>query len=359
MYKSLRLTPIKLDRPVLSQKNQIHDWYANEYRRLRDEAIEADVEWDESEFIQKYGVDIGHTGSSEVWCGRAAASIIYNYYQLIESYVGGEPEGRAVQRMIVNNQKINSGKPLDLVYPDSSIACHNPSDDRYFYLSQPLQRCFEGWERQTLFSESDREAFTEGDDVFPSMSEAEVREVLKPVTDSIRRNTPVLARTGISLNEDEPQHIVVFCGVKTVGGHLWIKVADPSSMISKVRPINESPLNGDVLEVVDAGNWVVFDYSPETHTHDPQEEPDKTPIPGPGRGSIYWLRAQRLFEAQQFSSVSDDLWLDHVKSPGLDVTIHPSHVTPPSPYASGNVIAHVPVDLGDETQAERLFLKTY
>jgi len=362
--------------PTLSQSNDIHD----EYRSNSNSTEQDDVRLHPG------------TGMSNGWCGRASAAMIYNYLTRVDAYIRGATEEEAASLFIKNNRDTKSGEYLDLIYPEGEVAA--PDNGFGYALSDPLERAVSGWERKYLFPRSDREERnTELNSL--TLSESAITEKLSPIVDSLRRNTPVLAYTGISKSKLYPRHIIVVCGYEMRADGLWLKFADPSTM----REIGSNekgelldPNDEGVLKVEQEGLWSTDDSD--------------------GEGSLYWLKASRLFEEQQNSEppridtdgdgtddeskldfvkdriaalqskesltvserndlaqyeqeerrlekLTSDLWLDHSSRGGLAVWIHPSHVTPPSPYASGNVIAHVPVDLGDETQAERLFLKTY
>jgi len=287
--------------------------------------------------------------------------MVYNYLQLVESYLAGEPKSVAQSQFITNNRDTSSGKPLDLVYPSGDVACFN--NGNYFHIGEPLNRSLPDeetrWIAPQLFRQEDDLELTPGtegigvnrseyqtDQGELLLTEGDICEILGPVIDSLNRNLPVVAYTGISMS-DEPHHIVVFSGYERRDGELWLHVDDPADMDSTGRSKKEPLLEDsseNVLEVVQPGEW---------------EE----------TGAKYWLKARRLFEPQQNSSADNDLWCDYEDEQaeddenrnGLCVYLHPSYKVPPSPYASGNVIAHVPVDLGDgatalggETQAERL-----
>lgn len=128
-----------LDIPSISQSNSAHDkyvdWSETEDGETQGWKLDVDA-------VQSDGVVVEEkSGKSTRWCGRASASMIYNYFQLVDGYVQGKSEKTARNRFIVNNRKTDSGRPLDLIFPDGEIVCYTSfGGGSYYYLAGPLNR---------------------------------------------------------------------------------------------------------------------------------------------------------------------------------------------------------------------------
>jgi len=300
--------------PTLSQKNETHDNYIQS-----------------PELAKADGVDIGSSLYSKVWCGRTAASMVYNYFKQVQQHV--LHLDRDASQFIRNNETPSEGA-LDLIYPDGGIACHNGGNriGDYFHLYEPLNRALAeirglgdgvwgstppaaAWRQRTLLSDADRRAHAPGEGDVAVFTDGDVRALLADVIDSIDRNTPVLAYTGLSKRR-APKHIVVLSGYEERPDGLWLHIDDPSTMVDREGEMHAEDLAdllepneamANVLEVEDAGVWGE-------------------------RGATYWLKATRLFEAHQHSPNETDLWGDYATKEGLTVWIHDTLVTPDSPY---------------------------
>ena len=226
-----------LEIPSLSQSNATHDAYT----------VEEDGNYRALEIAHSENLDVNPaSGYSTVWCGRASASMIYNYFQLVEAHQSGEEEATAHERFIINNRDRDSGRPLDLIYPSDEVACHNGSS--YYALAEPLNRVATGWKRRALLSGNDRTDFNADDDPTLEVTAGNIEAVLEPITDSLNRNTPVLAYTGLSTNVGNPRHIIVVSGYKQdESGDLWLHFTDPSTMRDNEAAIKGASLNPSTM----------------------------------------------------------------------------------------------------------------
>ncbi|MFP4242387.1 MAG: peptidoglycan-binding protein, partial [Chitinispirillaceae bacterium] len=214
------------------------------------------------------------------WCGRASSSMVYNYYQTV---LGN------TSKYIKNDQ----GKG-DLLYWDGSVAAEG------YVLSAPLNAALKGWKRTALYPRADRNL---------PLSTMQIATVLQPVLDSIDRNNPLVAYTALSKNLMKARHIVVISGYREESdGEIWLLIDDPATMCDTRAEKEKTDYIGiENLEILDPGLW----YE---------------------RGSRYWLRASRLFEKNDFSESSDDLWCDHHDRPGFVVFGNDAD-TPDSQYS--------------------------
>jgi len=308
---------LQLQVPSISQSNRSHDRYIER----KSDPETGEKYWTVSDnAVDDHVVIHPRSGRSVIWCGRASASMIYNYFQLVEAHRTGEDEATAEARFIVNNRDLDSGRPLNLIYPSNEVACYNGAS--YFALAEPLTRITRGWERRRLLSSQERTSYNKNTDPGLELTAEQIEVELQPILDSLDRNTPVLAYTGLSTNAAQARHIVVVSGYKYDDEDaLWLHFTDPSTMRAGeegdkgrlLEPVgdDEEPLR-HLLEILDEGDWATGESD--------------------GAASRYWLKAVRLFDAQQHSTDADDLWLDHHDRPGLTVWIHDTLVTPDSPY---------------------------
>jgi len=92
---------------------------------------------------------------------------------------------------------------------------------------------------------------------------------------------------------------------------------------------------------------MIYNYFKQVQQHVPNEamanvlEVENAGVWGE-RGATYWLKATRLFEANQHSPDETDLWGDYATKEGLTVWIHDTLVTPrfpvrPRDQAAGGV----------------------
>jgi peptidoglycan hydrolase-like protein with peptidoglycan-binding domain/GH24 family phage-related lysozyme (muramidase) len=236
----------------------------------------------------------GNAANDDVWCGRTSAAMAHNYLRR----VAGKTD------LIVNSEAHG-----DLVYPDGSVAAAQ------FVLAEPLERALAGWQRVVLFPKT-----PDARRALP-LDEAQVRAVLQPLLSCLDRHNPVVAYTGLSANAKTSRHLVVFSGYRLKDDALWLHVDDPSTM--NFRKGGKGTLLGaENLEVLSEGEWYAS-------------------------GARYWLRARRLFEKNDNSAATDDLWCDHCDRPGLTVFVN-EHPTPASSFVRTRRAAAVslPLDLG-------------
>ncbi len=242
--------------------------------------------------------------AGNTWCGRAASSMVYNYY--VRARGGTEDE------MIRHSRE-------QIRYPDGTLA-GTTTGGRASVL-EPLQKASTRWSRNPLISPSVREAL---DGEVPPADV--VNDVFRPVVESIDKNNPVVTYTGLSHRTTGPIHIVVFSGYALdAGGALWIHVCDPAW----ASPGHIERVEADNLHIVQAGEYRV----------------------DAGR---YWLRAGRLLEYNlNTEGVTTDLWGDYTGRPGIASWIN-AEPTPDGPYAQdlgtgarGRGNASLPLDLGD------------
>lgn len=226
----------------------------------------------------------GNTSDSNDWCGRTSSSMVYNYYKR----VAGQDD-----QMIVNNRS-NNGKPRDLIYPDGRIACqHNTSK---YHLWKPLKEATDtNWGQPSYAAKEVYPVAGRTSGVDEGVPRDKLLEILNPLLDTLDRNNPVVAFTGLSNSRTCAIHIVVVSGYQNMDdGSLWLLIDDPATMrSSKVAHLGD-------------GNVIVEGTDPELR------EGSWASI-----GGRYWLRADELFKSNDHSNSATDLWCDHASRSGF------------------------------------------
>ena len=189
---------------------------------------------------------------SNLWCGRASAAMIYNYYckvsEKTDQYIGHE-EGPAGPGL--NGQRYNI---RFLGGPDkgklAGVAANGTCD------TDAILRAIGG---STDFGEL-------GDPAKKlDLDGPSVERLFAPHIAQLRKNNPVMQLT--QLSHPGGGHIVVVCGYKkdTARGELWLRVIDPCWPHE---------------ELLGSGNYVLI----------------TKPVPPDREFSEYWVKARRLLE---------------------------------------------------------------
>ncbi|MCA9606995.1 MAG: hypothetical protein KC619_15415 [Myxococcales bacterium] len=213
-----------------------------------------------------------HTGASNTWCGRAAGSMLYNYY--VRAY-GGSPSD-----YIVNNRD-DSSHPYDIIFPDGTQAALILTG-QYAGSFSPTKPVVErhpagigdrfGVAARPLYPKKDRPAGVP--------TGAQIDTILAPLLDYLDHNNPALFGSGLSKGKTgHASHFILVTGYKyDDGGALWLEITDPSinhPIITGIFP------NEQLVEVIDAGVFVPAPCS---------SEPTETPT-----ASRYWVKAELFF----------------------------------------------------------------
>ncbi len=237
--------------------------------------------------------------NSQLWCGRASSSMIYNYYQKVY--------GKDKKLIINNHEKGN------LYYPDGNIAAPR------YNLTEPLNKALKGWERKKLYPSEKRKG-----------KRQTIKEILQPVFDSLNKNNPILFYSGISRGVANARHIIVISGYRIESNNkIWLLIDDPATMRDTDNKNEKSDFLGkENLEILDNGTWY-------------------------RKGCKYWINAKRLFEENDHSSKKVDLWCDHGDRPGFSVIINIKK-TPNSQYSHGGGLCF-PQEKFSKEEAKRLY----
>lgn len=247
--------------------------------------------------------------------------MVYNYYVQVR---GG------TERDMVRHAR------EQLRYPDGTLA--GTTTGGQAHVLEPLTKAGGRWSRGPLIAAATRQRL-DGTSAPASL----VNDVFRPVIESVNRNNPVVAYTGLSHRTVGPIHIVVLSGwAYDSDDVLWLHVCDPAW----ASPGHIRRLGAENFHIVHAGVYRV----------------------DAGR---YWLRAGRLLE-HNLNTRSDrtDLWGDYSGRPGLASWIN-SEPTPDNPYSRGlgsersakvaaRSPASLPLDIGDglsltETAADAVY----
>jgi Peptidase_C39 like family len=187
---------------------------------------------------------------SWLWCGRAAAAMVYAYYckasGKTSEYVGhktGEP-GPGPNGKLKDNLRFLGGSHADAIAGITAAGRCAPA------------QIFEGagWKHTEGYLQRSAKEPIETD-------RASVERRFAPLLDALRRNNPAVLYTRLSTSKNGG-HIVCVSGFKKVDGELWLRINDPTSP------------HDDLLG---RNNWTLVQRHPSSF-------------------SEYWVRASRLLE---------------------------------------------------------------
>jgi hypothetical protein len=236
-----------------------------------------------------------------VWCGRTSASMIFNYYQLLQ---GGDPEKKYITHWKGSDNK----KVLDLRFAESGDLAFQTTEkddnewpmsgcaplyltkDHRAYLNRHTDNKIvvpDFKEDKILPVDTQKTRIKQGEEIIAG-GEKKVQSSLDPLVKSLQKNNPILIYTGIS---DSDQHVIVINGVFYLRDQsnqetMWFMICDPAPAKTSAFNVCKDPAkisNEHEMIVIDRGGW------------------DET------LGALYLLRANVFFKKKADSSV---LWMD-------------------------------------------------
>jgi hypothetical protein len=188
---------------------------------------------------------------SWLWCGRASAAMVYNYYckalgktSEYIAHITGKP-GVGANGKIKDNLRWGGGGNKD--------AMSGLTESGKCFPAGTFDKV--GWKiGEGYLQKSASEKI--------STDKSDVEERFSPLLEQLKKNNPVVLFTRLSVSSSHG-HIVVISGYKRTEGELWLRVTDPTNP-------QQNLLGGK-------RNWVLVQRNPNSF-------------------SEYWVRAARLLE---------------------------------------------------------------
>ncbi|UCF85629.1 MAG: hypothetical protein JSV50_08360 [Desulfobacteraceae bacterium] len=231
-----------------------------------------------------------------VWCGRASASMVYNYFMLLE---GGNPKEKYITHWTGPDKRWF----MDLYYPKGERAAHSMptgSRDKYPDGANP----FDTLKRLKYLKERFLFKTAEPNRIEIAAKIALIDEKVfgklenSGIFESLHNNNPVVIYTGISTTSPNYQHILViagYCYLKDADGekpNLWLLIADPSmpktSILKQCKKLSDLDSSHEII-VIEGGSW------------------------NNSRASLYLLRAAVLFRKHK---ETNKLYMDGIEHGG-------------------------------------------
>ncbi|EYF02881.1 hypothetical protein [Chondromyces apiculatus] len=254
------------------------------------------------------------TGAQD-WCGRTAASMTYNWYQLLE---GGDPKAR-----YISHWGQDRGYYLDLRLPTGSRAFHQKPDDPPFNekvsgvkvgagLEEVLQCTSNHLNAYPSSEKEQRDRYKKAEEI--AESKPRVERAFKPMLDVLRGNNPVVFFSGFSTSDkqrDSAIHIILLTGYAylpdTSGAEdLWLMVANPATFGNLVR-IDASGIPPLLVAPSESNDLAALERLGPQHNLIRLDHGDWTNA----RAALGLIRARRLFQPNERSIMRYDLLMDY------------------------------------------------